>query len=101
MKYKEYILSDDWQRLRIAAIKRDGYKCCCCNKQCDENGAGLQVHHLRYPRDFKDDCLTNVITLCKIHHAARHGFKNQFRHISKVIDIVLVNIEHDVHRIKS
>jgi 5-methylcytosine-specific restriction endonuclease McrA len=87
-RYAEYLRSDQWQSLRRAAISRDGFKCRACHKQ-----TGLQVHHLRYPSSFKDDCLDTLITLCRVHHANRHGQPLYARHISIPIDSIMRRIE--------
>lgn len=49
-----------WRRLRLACLRRDGYKC----RRCRKKGKGYQAHHI-IPRDEGGgDYLGNLVTLC-------------------------------------
>lgn len=63
MTYEDYIASAGWKRLRLDAIARDGGRCRTCNTDQD-----LEVHHRRYPREWQDDSLDNLTTLCRDCH---------------------------------
>lgn len=68
-KYREYLASEDWTKLRSEALERDGGKCVIC-----DSVEGLQVHHHRYPKNVKDSSLDDVETLCKVCHRLEHGY---------------------------
>lgn len=67
-RWDEYKTSAAWRRLKKIALIRAGHKC----QQC-RTKRGLQMHHVRYPRDLEDDCLNNVTILCWRHHLEAHG----------------------------
>ena len=79
MNYQEYLQTDRWQKFRRRVMERDGFKCVCCNNQ-----SGLQVHHVRYPADFRFDVIENCITLCRTHHENRHDID----HCTRIGDII-------------
>jgi len=66
--YADYLASDRWHTLRLAAIRRDGGACRLCAAT-----SRLQVHHRRYPRNVAFDSLDNLTTLCRACHARVHG----------------------------
>lgn len=59
-----------WHRtIRPAALERDGYRC--QEPECaifTPSGSGLVVHHIVPWALSRDDCLTNLVTLCYPHH---------------------------------
>ncbi len=72
-KHKEYLKSEQWQDLRKQALDRDGRKC----QECGAENTTLDVHHRRYPRNWKFDKLANLITLCRECHYAKHPEKRK------------------------
>lgn len=70
MDYKQYIESHPhWQKVREARFKFDGGKCVVCHKNLENSQ--YQTHHLDY-RHLGNEHLTDVITLCPMHHALFH-----------------------------
>lgn len=67
LSYHEYMQSDRWRELRRIAIDRDGGRCRVCN-----GDQQLEVHHRRYPKNFAEDCLDNLTTLCAWCHRGFH-----------------------------
>jgi 5-methylcytosine-specific restriction endonuclease McrA len=67
LEYITYLDSPEWREKRTARLIQDGYKCVHCG--CTFN---LHVHHLTYRR-FKDEHLSDLITLCQPCHERVHG----------------------------
>jgi hypothetical protein len=62
-----------WQKLRLEAMQRDGWKCRSCRKD-SEDGVTLNVHHIYYesgkaPWEYT---LNMLVTLCEDCHKAIH-----------------------------
>ena len=57
---------EDWHYRRLKVLKRDGFACTVCKDQND-----LQVHH---KKGLKSWAVKDLITLCRKHHQAAHGF---------------------------
>lgn len=68
--YHTYLNSKDWKSLRKKVIERDKSRCVFCNKKFKE------VHHIRYPKRFKEDHIDNIICICKSCHRRLHGIKD-------------------------
>jgi hypothetical protein len=58
MKYNEYILSSDWQRIRRERLQKDGFRCVRCARRHE-----LQVHHLTYER-LGHERIDDLVTVC-------------------------------------
>lgn len=90
MTYDEYIKSDAWFALRTEARVRAGYACELCGGPPDE------VHHKKYPRDWKHDKLSNLIVLCRQCHGVEHNLcaprENTCRYIGEIIPSVMLRI---------
>lgn len=71
MNYQQYLESDEWVGLRERAYERAGGKCELCSQD-----AGA-VHHVRYPKDFRQDKLANVIVVCNLCHRKLHGLTGE------------------------
>lgn len=68
--YNEYIESHPhWQRVREARLRFDGGRCVICHK--DVSDGQYHTHHLDY-RHLGNEHLTDVITLCPMHHTLFH-----------------------------
>ena len=72
-EYKQYLLSDTWQRLRSKRLAIDEYRC----QRCGTPYGPLQVHHLVYPEILgTEDPYTDLITLCaSCHELVEHNKK--------------------------
>jgi hypothetical protein len=66
-KYHEYLLSEQWVRLRDTKIKDVGNSCQLCSRR-----EGLQVHHRTYDNVFNEK-LDDLIVLCKHCHKKFHN----------------------------
>lgn len=73
-EYSEYLLSDDWKRLRRLVLHRDAYTCSV--NGCAEQG-GLEVHHMSYPRILGYEDPSTLVTLCVRHHQQVHYLQRQ------------------------
>lgn len=69
----------DWLIARLAALARDGHACRHCGAT-----SSLVVHHIRAYRDFRDNQLSNLITLCR----RCHGRLEASIRLGRVDDIV-------------
>jgi len=59
-----------WRMLRVEAAERDGWLCQDCGQ-----GDTLDIHHIKKRGQGGKDELDNLITLCRVCHAAKHGRK--------------------------
>jgi len=62
-----------WQINRKKAFERDGDRCAVCGST-----VGLNVHHIDQFSASKNSQLDNLVTLCRLHHAAAHEQSNAF-----------------------
>ncbi len=90
MKYQEYLKSPQWQSLRKQALHYAHGACQKCG--CRDE---LHVHHRKYPKGFHNDCISNVIVLCRICHAERHGKSSgkTWVHIGVVVREIMAKIQ--------
>jgi hypothetical protein len=64
----------DWILVRNSVFNRDGYRCRCCGKGC--NNGKLHCHHQIPYRISKDNSLNNLISLCnKCHTITDYEFR--------------------------
>lgn len=68
MPYKDYLKSPEWNRTRIAALKRAGFTCQICNA----NNTVLNVHHRTYER-LACERPADLIVLCQPCHEIFHA----------------------------
>ena len=68
--YDEYLGSRRWEDLRRMALERSDYKC----DFCDEPYKA--VHHISYPKRYRDDHVDNLLVVCGKCHAKLHGIRN-------------------------
>lgn len=66
--YSNYLLSDEWKKLREQAVQRAGHKC----QMCNSNGE-LHVHHRTYQTFNTDSVINDLIVLCASCHERFHG----------------------------
>ena len=81
-KYQEYLDSFEWKQLRVKAYERAGHKCELCR-----NEAGA-VHHIKYPKDFSDDELSNLLVVCNVCHDKLHGKNLDVKQERKEAEVV-------------
>ena len=67
LDYDTYLLSDTWNRKRLAAFKRAGWKCEVCGKVCRLTG-----HHKTYER-FGSEHPDDILAVCKSCHERLDG----------------------------
>lgn len=65
-KYKKYILSKAWQKVRMQAFDFYQNNCCKCG-----NRYNLQVHHRNYKNLYKETMI-DVMLLCETCHLEHH-----------------------------
>ena len=61
------LTSDEYDRLRMLVLERDGWKCQSCGSRTN-----LQVHHLVYRSHLGADESDNLMTLCANCHRRQH-----------------------------
>lgn len=73
-KYREYLLSSRWKRIKKVIRIRDGGKC----QECGETKGFLDVHHITYENLFNESKHTNdLVLLCRNCHKDVHGKKKR------------------------
>ena len=70
----KFYLSPVWRRVRLAVLRRDGWRCRCCGRS-PTNRRGFVVHHVRAvrssaPAAWLDE--SNLEALCRPCHADAH-----------------------------
>lgn len=65
-RYKKYLLSKEWQRVRIRAFDFYQNNCCKCGGRYN-----LQVHHRNYKNLYKETMI-DVLLLCEYCHLEEH-----------------------------
>lgn len=80
MNYADYLRSDSWKALARQARKRAGNRCEMCGDLPDH------VHHIRYPKNLRNDGLDNLIVLCASCHAKSHGIRGEDMMNGMVLD---------------
>lgn len=68
-EYRQYLQSPQWRQLRNEARARANGKCEMCGDK------GQHVHHVQYPKQFRNDALHNLVLLCPACHARSHGMR--------------------------
>ena len=69
-KYDDYLGSRRWEKLRRMALERADYKCDFCGEPYKA------VHHIAYPKRYRDDHIDNLLVVCGKCHAKLHGIRN-------------------------
>ncbi len=57
--YPEYLASPRWVELREYALERDGRRCRICN-----SSKFVQVHHRKYPKNWGEETVEDLTSLC-------------------------------------
>ena len=70
-KYKKYLLSKAWEKVRKLAFEFYQYNCCACGSRYN-----LQVHHRNYKNLYKETMI-DVMLLCESCHEEHHK-KNKY-----------------------
>ena len=65
--YREYLESSHWDTVRLARLKKDGYRCQICG-----SAKNLCVHHLTYDR-MGHELMDDLLTLCRDCHEKVHA----------------------------
>jgi 5-methylcytosine-specific restriction endonuclease McrA len=66
-QYRRYLRSAHWQKTRLDAVRRAGYRC----ERCGAGGR-LEVHHRTYAR-IGHERPGDLAALCRSCHRAAHG----------------------------
>lgn len=69
--YSDYLNSKKWEDLRRKALERSDYKCEFCSIPYKA------VHHVRYPKKYKEDHVDNLLVVCGKCHAKLHGIRDE------------------------
>ena len=71
--YADYLKTEQWRTVSRERREQDGYKCVCCGSE-----GNLEVHHVRYPRNWFDTTTDDLRTLCKECHVMVHRLRERF-----------------------
>ena len=66
-KYRTYLKSRAWLKIKKAVLERDDNKCTKCGER-----KHLHVHHKTYIRIYQE-ALSDLATLCRCCHEKEHG----------------------------
>lgn len=81
-KYDAYMKSDEWKKVRLLVLERDGYVCRCCNRNSDQTT--LSVHHSTYKALYNEtEHLEDLITLCRFCHSGIHRVKSNINRFKR------------------
>ena len=69
-EYRGHLGSEQWEAIRQAANDRAGGRCEHCGAPVSE------FHHVRYPKQFKNDEAHNVVAVCRRCHDLHHGVRD-------------------------
>ena len=78
MNYKEYLESEEWKELRAKAYQKANHNCELCS---DYAGA---CHHIKYPKEWSEDCLDNLLIVCARCHSLIEGYKINKEEIMRI-----------------
>jgi 5-methylcytosine-specific restriction endonuclease McrA len=70
MPYREYLHSQEWQRVREAKLKEAGRFCHACRKV-----GIMDVHHNTYDRLGDEDIAADLFIFCRACHERQHGIR--------------------------
>lgn len=70
-RYEAYLQTEQFDEIRQAVFRRDGYKCFVCDSTTD-----IQPHHLTY-RNVYHEPTRDLITLCRKCHSIFHAVDRQ------------------------
>ena len=80
-EYVNYLNSEAWKALRSKAYKNAENLCELCKSDA------YAVHHIRYPKDFDKDNLSNLLVVCNECHDKLHGDASNL--VNKNLSIIL------------
>lgn len=69
MKYDAFLRSEEWKKLRLAALKGADGRCEYCGEPAEH------VHHIRYPKVGQPHTLDMLVAVCARCHDISHGAK--------------------------
>jgi hypothetical protein len=69
--WSDYMNSRKWENLRRESLKRADYKCELCSAPYKA------VHHIRYPKKYREDHIDNLLVVCEKCHAKLHGIRDE------------------------
>lgn len=83
-RYKAYLKSAEWKKIKQAVLERDEFRCRCCGRTVEESP--LSIHHSTYDVLFHEsegENLKYIITLCKYCHSGIHKVKSNIHRFRK------------------
>lgn len=76
-EYLEFLGSEFWVRLSLACRGMAGFKCYRCGKRCKRHKC--HAHHIRYPDDWYQTTLDDLVCLCTKCHEFEHSKHRKIR----------------------
>lgn len=96
--YQEYLKSPEWAIIKAEVKKRDSSTCQLC---ADEEN--IHCHHWRYPKDWNDDSLDNVLVVCEKCHTRAHiwldfddnNYESKYEFIAEFLQTFVQEFSYD------
>lgn len=70
-EYQDYLKSEQWKDLRAQVYQRAQSKCELCGR------TAAAIHHIKYPKNYSEDSLGNLVAVCKRCHMKLHGINHE------------------------
>ncbi|MDO9213481.1 MAG: HNH endonuclease [Methylococcales bacterium] len=77
--YPDYLNSKKWDDLKKIALERADYQCELCDAPYNH------VHHVKYPKRYKEDHVDNLVVVCEKCHARLHGIRENKKIEDKIL----------------
>lgn len=78
-RYADYLGGEHWEELRLAALRRDEFKCVRCGRVASE------VHHRIYRKTPYHTRLCDLASFCSVCHGAHHSDDSRMREDNKLL----------------
>jgi len=87
--YADYLKSPKWEQVKSDYILNNYHEDCALCGSLES----LQHHHWKYPKDWNDDCHTNLIRVCGLCHSSLHdGDKKEYVSLIDFMSDVIYSI---------
>lgn len=69
--YQDYLGGEHWEKMRMAVLRRDSFKCVRCGSSASE------VHHKRYRETPFDSVPGDLVSFCSRCHSSHHASRGE------------------------
>ena len=81
-KHRDYLKSDAWEKKRGETFFYHGDKCEICFEGDWRDGKDINIHHATYKNIGQENCLTELVVLCRQCHDKIHKLRRTDLHFS-------------------